>query len=365
VRALRELLACPACGGGLGDGWTCVACGGAYRADGPVPDLRLEADARTEAVRAFYEVAPFPGYPPNDSLAWLRARAERSDFARQLDQAIPGDARIVEVGCGTGQMSLYLARADRLVIGADLTRASLALAAEAAGRFGVERALFVETDLRRPGLKPGAFDVVYCSGVLHHTPDPRASFRSLARLARPGGIIVLGLYNAVARLPLRLRRGIARLTGNRWIPWDPVLRERTGEPARREAWLRDQYRHPEEHRHTHGEVLRWFAENEVDYLRAYPSTVLGDEGEDLFAPADDQWPLEAWLAQLSWMATLGREGGLFVMIGRRRLAGGEAPKVQAASTSSRPVSAGIKASSAAACLATSPGSSGWAAAPAR
>ena len=75
------------------------------------------------SVRAFYEVAPFPGYPPRDSLAWLRARAERSAFARLLDQAIPGDARIVEVGCGTGQMSLYLARADRVVVGADLTLA--------------------------------------------------------------------------------------------------------------------------------------------------------------------------------------------------------------------------------------------------
>ncbi len=65
---------------------------------------------------------------------------------------------------------------------------------------------FVETDLRRPGLKEGSFDVVYSSGVLHHTPDPRASFARLAQLARPGGTIVLGVYNAFARMPLRLRR---------------------------------------------------------------------------------------------------------------------------------------------------------------
>ena len=32
------------------------------------------------------------------------------------------------------------------------------------------------------------------------------------------------------------------------------------DPERREAWLRDQYRHPEEHRHTIAEVQRWFAE---------------------------------------------------------------------------------------------------------
>src|SRR5213076_2155573 len=105
----------------------------------------------------------------------------------------------LEVGCGTGQMSLYLARADRLVIGADLTRASLELAAAAAHRFKLDRVLFVETDLHRPGLRPGSFDVVYSSGVLHHTPNPRASFACLAELVRPGGMVVLGVYNAFAR----------------------------------------------------------------------------------------------------------------------------------------------------------------------
>jgi len=274
-------------------------------------------DSRTEAVRRFYQQAPFPGYPPRDSLQALRTRAGRSAFARLLDRSIAGDAHIVEVGCGTGQMSLFLARADRVVVGADLTRASLLLGAQAARRFGLDRVRFIETDLRYAGLKQGAFDVVYSSGVLHHTPDPRASFAHLATLARPGGMIVLGVYNAFARVPSRLRRVVARLSGFRLVPFDPVLRDRGSEPARREAWLRDQYQHPEEHRHTLAEVQSWFAENGVEYVRSYPSAVLGDEPDDLFAPAEDNWTLEGWLAQLGWMWTLGREGGLFFTIGRR------------------------------------------------
>jgi hypothetical protein len=96
-----------------------------------------------------------------------------------------------------------------------------------------------------------------------------------------------------------------------------VLKERGAEPGRRDAWLRDQYQHPEEHRHTLAEVQRWFAENDVEFVRSYPSAVLGDEPEHLFAPADDNWMFEGWLAQLGWMWTLGREGGLFFTIGRR------------------------------------------------
>jgi hypothetical protein len=110
---------------------------------------------------------------------------------------------------------------------------------------------------------------------------------------------------------------VARLSGFRVIPFDPVLRDRHNDPARREAWLRDQYQHPEEHRHTLGEVQRWFAENRVEYLRAYPSAVLGEESGELFAHASDNWRFEGWLAQLGWMRTLGHEGGLFYTVGRR------------------------------------------------
>jgi SAM-dependent methyltransferase len=318
MEAFRELLACPACADRLAADLSCQRCGTRFDAPDGIPNLRLPGDARTDAVRRFYERTPFPGFPPRDSLQALRVRAERSGFPCLLDRAIPGDARIVEIGCGTGQMCLYLARADRVVVGADLARSALLLGAAAARRFGLDRVLFVETDLHRPGLAPDSFDVVYSSGVVHHTPDPRASFTRLVRLARPGGTIVLGVYNAFARVPLRLRRVVGRLSGFRVVPFDPVLGDRAREPARREAWLRDQYQHPEEHRHTLSEVQGWFSENGVEYLRAYPSAVLGEESDDLFARASDNWRAEGWLAQLAWMRSLGREGGLFFTVGRRR-----------------------------------------------
>ncbi len=312
-----ELLACPECSSPLSD-LRCARCGIRYEQPDGIPDLRRPSDARTAKVRDFYTVAPFPGYPPGETIANIRSRLFSNEFVRLLDQAIAPNARIVEIGCGTGQMSLCLAQADRVVIGADLTRPSLKLAADAADRFGLERILFVETDLRRPGLREGAFDVVYSSGVLHHTPDPRSSFAAIARLLKPGGVMVLGLYHAIARLPHRFRRVIARITGFKVIPWDPVLRARMNEPERQQAWLRDQYQHPEEHLHTLGEVKRWFSENGIHYLRTYPSTLIGApplEGTQLFMPAEDDWIVERGLSQLGWVGTLSREGGLWMTIG--------------------------------------------------
>lgn len=314
----RELLACPACGGDLSAAWQCARCEACFAAPDGIPKLTLDLDARTDVVRRFYDAAPFPGYPPRDDFASFRARAERSEFARLLDGAIAGDGRIVEIGCGTGQMALFLARADRTVIGVDVSRQALLLAATAARRFGVRAVQFVETDLHRPGLRPESFDVVYSAGVLHHTADPRAAFGRIVRLARAGGIVIVGVYNAFARVPLRVRRAVARLTNGRFVPFDPVLRDRRDEPARRQAWLRDQYQHPEEHRHTVAELKDWFSANGVEYLRTYPTTLLEDERGDLFDPAPDDWNVESWLAQLGWMWTLGGEGGLFFTVGRRR-----------------------------------------------
>ena len=316
MRAIRDLLACPACQGSIDLGWVCCNCGAQFGAPDGIPNLRLPGDASTEKVRQFYDRAPFPGYRPRDNLEMLRARGDRSEFARLLDGAIPGDARILEMGCGTGQMSIYLARADRVVVGADLTRASLLLGAAAAKRFNVEGVQFVETDLHHAGIRKGAFDIVYASGVLHHTANPRDAFASLRQFARPGGMIIIGLYNAFARIPLRLRRGIARLSGYRWIPFDPVLRDRRSDEDRRRAWLFDQYQHPEEHRHTVGEVRSWFDENGVEFVSTYPKLLFGHEGTDLFMPDEDSWGLESLAAQVGWMARLGYEGGLFVTIGR-------------------------------------------------
>ena len=70
---------------------------------------------------------------------------------------------------------------------------------------------------------------------------------------------------------------------------------------------------------TLAEVQAWFAENGVEYVRAYPSAILGQESEseELFASVPDNWRVEGWVAQLGWMSSLGHEGWLFVTVGRR------------------------------------------------
>jgi uncharacterized protein YbaR (Trm112 family) len=54
-----ELLACPACAGTLAADWSCRACGARFDAPDGISNPRLPGDARTDAVRHFYDRAPF------------------------------------------------------------------------------------------------------------------------------------------------------------------------------------------------------------------------------------------------------------------------------------------------------------------
>jgi hypothetical protein len=130
---------------------------------------------------------------------------------------------------------------------------------------------------------------------------------------------VIGLYNRYGRLMTDLRRLLFRATGGRGRRIDPYLRSRAMSAEKQRAWFADQYRHPHESKHTVGEVLDWFERCGLEFVRGVPSTTPGvdlDE-QDLFAPQPRGRALEHLATQLAQVVTGNREGGFFVMIGRK------------------------------------------------
>jgi SAM-dependent methyltransferase len=228
---------------------------------------------------------------------------------------------VLEVGCGTGQLSNFLAVGCRRLVGTDLCLNSLRLGEEFARRQGLDRANFVQMNLFRPAFKPASFDVLLCNGVLHHTSAPYEGFRGLVSLVRPGGHVVIGLYNRWGRLATDLRRQLFRMTGGRLRRLDPYLRSSRLSPDKERAWFADQYRHPHESKHTAGEVLRWFEQNDLDFVRGIPALRLADGDlppDGLFSPAERGGHLDRFFSQAAQVVTGSREGGFFLMIGRRR-----------------------------------------------
>jgi len=270
----------------------------------------------TTKVKTFYEANPFPNYNDHEALRSLIEKARRSGLPLAMDRAIPYNSTVLEVGCGTGQLTNFLGISCRRVIGTDICENSLRLGEQFRIKHGLDRVRFMPMDLFQPCFKPERFDVILCCGVLHHTSDAFAGFRMLIPLIKPGGHILIGLYNRYGRLPTDLRRRLFRCTGGRlkWI--DPVLRRSSLSAKQRRAWFADQYCHPHESEHTVGEVIRWFDSTGVDFVRCvFPRTLKHVDG--LFESQARPTPADRFFTQGREMIAGGREGGLFLMIGRK------------------------------------------------
>ena len=188
---------------------------------------RLATNGRvTHAVQEFYEDAPFPNYNSFDNIASFVKQADKGIFARLLRQQIPINSNVLEIGCGTGQLSNYLAATTMArVYGIDMTLDSLQLGRDFARRNGIESIRFIQANLFVPPIRPQSMDIVISNGVLHHTYDTKKAFMSISRLVKPGGYLIIGLYNHIGRLRTDIRRGLVKLFGERILFLDPHLRK--------------------------------------------------------------------------------------------------------------------------------------------
>jgi demethylmenaquinone methyltransferase/2-methoxy-6-polyprenyl-1,4-benzoquinol methylase len=161
----------------------------------PLPETR-----RTAAL--FDEVAP-----RYDLLNRLMSLGQDARWRARLVAALGAAARghVLDVGCGTGDVALALARGGARVVGLDPSRGMLRRArAKAPGL------AWVQGDALRLPFRAGSFDAATSAFVLRNLPDRAAAFGEQARALRPGG--------TVAHLELvRPPRGLARAAHGAYV----------------------------------------------------------------------------------------------------------------------------------------------------
>ena len=151
----------------------------------------FDTDARTDwdAEAASFDEEPDHG---------LRDPEVRAAWADRLRSWLPDRAcDILDLGCGTGSLSLLAAEQGHLVTGVDSSPAMVDLArAKLAGR----DAAFLVGDAATPPVGEQRFDVVLVRHVLWALPDPGRALRHWRELLRPGGRLVLieGVWGAVS-----------------------------------------------------------------------------------------------------------------------------------------------------------------------
>ena len=105
---------------------------------------------------------------------------------------------VLDMGCGTGRLTLPMARQAGSVTGMDLTAGMMAEASRKAQADGLD-VRFQQGDMAAMPFPDDSFDVVVCMLALMHVPpeDRGRVFAEVRRVLRPGGRLLIGVKNAV------------------------------------------------------------------------------------------------------------------------------------------------------------------------
>ncbi len=150
----------------------------------------MERILEPELMEAQEQVLAYAQADFSASNRWFVERVAGA-FAEQL-------GRVIDLGCGPGDVTIRLARAcpEARITAIDGSAEMIRLAEEAVRVAGLGAR--IETVRGRlPGLpfEPGSYDAVLSKDLLHHLPDPQVLWREVRRLGRPGAAVcVMDLF---------------------------------------------------------------------------------------------------------------------------------------------------------------------------
>ena len=277
----------------------------------------------TLKVSKFYSEAPFPNYQGFENKLTLSKTVLDNSFLNDLKNHIGLNKTFIEVGSGTCQLSLAMAiGTNNLIVAMDSTKESLKLGKEFAEKNAIKNVIFLKSDIFDNEVQDNFFDVVWCSGVLHHTKDSQKAFKIISGWVKDEGLIIIGIYNKIGRLRTNFRQLVYKLLRKSRFSiklvslLDPRLRKELSD-EKKHSWFRDQYSHPVERKHSLDEVIRWFQENDIAFLGSIPcpsfeyrtiSQMNGYKGTVL---------ARIFAQILMLFSKNGGEGGLSIVVGKK------------------------------------------------
>ncbi|WP_269617317.1 class I SAM-dependent methyltransferase [Prochlorococcus marinus] len=165
-------------------------------------------DFISKEVKVQYELNPYPRWRYNsyakenklNFLSVINSEIYPNTIKSNSDELNNKKTNILIAGCGTGIQILEASRYSNCEITAiDLSNSSISYAKRKVDEYGLKNVDFIEMDLLELTALHKRFDLIECSGVLHHMNDPTKGLSNLFNVLEPKGFLKLGLYSKYAR----------------------------------------------------------------------------------------------------------------------------------------------------------------------
>ncbi len=121
---------------------------------------------------------------------------------------------VLVAGCGTSQAAKYaLLSPNSHIIGTDITKASLDHSRQLKDRYKIGNLELVQLAIEDTDRLDRQFDLIICTGVLHHLAYPELGLRSLKNALKPDGRLYLMVYAEYGRAGVYIMQELCRLLG--------------------------------------------------------------------------------------------------------------------------------------------------------
>jgi SAM-dependent methyltransferase len=173
---------------------------------------------RAAAIRAFYELHPYPAPGVSlerrlDRYADPRRRRAQSLLLWPLEKHRP-DRKILIAGCGTSQAARHaLMEPDARVTAIDVSETSLRHTRDLQHKHDIRNLRLHRLAIEQIGELGETFDQIVCTGVLHHLSDPDAGLRSLRSVLAVNGAMHIMVYAPYGRAGVYMMQDYCRLLG--------------------------------------------------------------------------------------------------------------------------------------------------------
>ncbi|WP_114239224.1 bifunctional 2-polyprenyl-6-hydroxyphenol methylase/3-demethylubiquinol 3-O-methyltransferase UbiG [Dyella sp. C9] len=160
--------------------------------------MQAAANVSPEEIARFSKLAARWWDPDGESRPLHDLNPVRAEYvAARVDLR---NARVADVGCGGGLLSEALARAGARVTGIDLGEKVIEIARLHMHESRLEKPDLdidyrVQSSAELAATEPESFDAVCCMELVEHVPDPAALVQDLARMVKPGGVVVMSTLN--------------------------------------------------------------------------------------------------------------------------------------------------------------------------